>query len=109
MTTLTCAKLLKYGAVCFVPASNFDTVSQSLTWQGQTLSLFEPSDELPGYYGWFNPGGMADPNLAATDPGLQAGDNTPLMAEAKPKKAKATPDGAEAQAAAGEVAPKSDE
>jgi hypothetical protein len=75
MSTLTAAKLLTYGAVTFVPQSQFDTVSQSMTYQGQTLLLFEPSDELPGYLGWFNPGNLANPGVAASDPGLQTPDS----------------------------------
>jgi len=63
-------RLLQYGAVCFIPASNFDAVSTSMTWQGQAIALLEPSDSLPGFYGWFTITGMPDPTLKATDPGL---------------------------------------
>jgi hypothetical protein len=74
MSTLTAAKLLQYGAVTFIPATSFDTVSVSMTWQGQTLALLEQSDELPGFLGWFTISGMPDPGLGASDPGLNAPD-----------------------------------
>lgn len=105
MSTITAAKLLKYGSVCFIPATSFDTVSQSMSYAGQTILLLEQSDELPGFLGWFTIPGMADPNLAATDPGLDTTEAV-SMEVAPPKKkngkkAKAEP--VVAQADAGEV------
>jgi hypothetical protein len=41
-----------------------------MTWQGQTIALLEPSDELPGYLGWFTIAGMPNTALYATDPGI---------------------------------------
>jgi hypothetical protein len=76
--SIPASKLLTYGSVCFIPAASFDTVSASNTWQGQTILLLEPSDELPGYYGWFTLSGMADPSLPSTDPGLNVDDDPGL-------------------------------
>lgn len=67
--------IAQYGAVCFIPASNFDTVSGAMTWQGQTLALLTQCDELPGYWGYFTIAGMPDPTLFATDPGLNSTDS----------------------------------
>jgi hypothetical protein len=49
--SIPASKLLTYGGVCFIPAASFDTVSANMTWQGQSLLLLEPSEELPGFYG----------------------------------------------------------
>ena|SRR5690242_1382058 len=86
MSVLTAAKLLKYGSVCFVPASQFDTVSQSMTYAGQTILLLEQSEELPGFLAWFTIPGMPDPQLAASDPGLDASDGGAVAMEMAPKK-----------------------
>jgi hypothetical protein len=69
-------KLLRYGSVCYIPGSNFDTVSQSMTWQGQALSELEPSEMLPGYFGWFVLPGLAQPTAAVNNPGLNITDET---------------------------------
>lgn len=83
MSTLTAGKLIHYGAVCFIPSSSFDTVSGSMTYAGQALSLLEPSEQLPGYLGWFTISNMNDPSLAATDPGLDTTGNEPVQLKAK--------------------------
>jgi hypothetical protein len=70
MATLTSSKLLKYGAVCFIPMSSFDAVSTGSTYGGQTILLLEANDELPGYLGYFTLAGMPQPTMGSTDPGL---------------------------------------
>ena len=75
---ISASKLLTYGSVCYIPAASFDAVSANMTWQGQTIVLLEPSEELPGFYGWFTLSGMTDPGLPATDPGLNLGDDPGL-------------------------------
>lgn len=79
MASISYGKILKFGAVCFVPASQFDAVSTGATFGGQVIVLLDPSDELPGFWGYFTLAGMPDPSMGATNPGLPGiGDDTDL-------------------------------